>query len=245
VISQKRLLFVDDEPNIRATLPVILRRYGFTVTVAATVAQALDAIKKQDFDILLSDLNIERETDGLDVVRAMRAKNPQCVAMILTAYPGVETAVEGIHLGIDDYLLKPTNADTLVALLAEKLARRQSKGRVLTIAYDEPLFQTSNRLLQSAGYDVVSSIHLDGTGDVTKLDFDALVLGKSVPSAEKRAIIESFRKRSKAPVISVTPAGAESDSAQADYLVEPDPEILLKKISEAIHKKSAAKNMAS
>lgn len=243
-LTQKRLLFVDDEPNIRATLPVILRRYGFTVTVAATVAQALDAIKKQDFDLLLSDLNIERETDGLNVVRAMRAKNPQCVTMILTAYPGVESAVEGIHLGIDDYLLKPTNADTLVALLAEKLAKRQSKGRVLTIAYDEPFFQTSNRLLQSAGYDVVSTVKLDGSSDYKRMEFDALVLGSSVPSAEKRSIIESFRKRSRAPVIAIS-SGSDSDSAQADYHVEPDPEVLLKQVSDAIHKKSAAKNMAS
>jgi two-component system, NtrC family, response regulator HydG len=120
-LARKRLLFVDDEAAIRATLPVILRRYGFTVTVAATVAEAIQQIKDQEFDLLLCDLNIEREGDGYDVVRAMQKVNRTCAVMILTAYPAVESAVEGIHLRIEDYIIKPSNADALVALLAERL----------------------------------------------------------------------------------------------------------------------------
>ena len=124
--SLKRLLFVDDEPAIRATLPPILRRYGFTVTICGTVPEALDRVRTQQFDLLLCDLNIEREGDGYEVVRAIREVTPECVVIVLTGYPDVASAVEGIHLRIDDYILKPANADTLVALLADKLeARRQ------------------------------------------------------------------------------------------------------------------------
>jgi DNA-binding NtrC family response regulator len=103
---------------------VILRRYGFTVTVAANVREALEAIHQQEFELLLCDLNLEREADGYEVVRAIREQNPRCVTIMLTAFPGVQSAVEGIHLGIDDYIAKPTNADSLVALLADKLAQR-------------------------------------------------------------------------------------------------------------------------
>ena len=120
-LARKRLLFVDDEPAIRAMLPVILRRYGSTVTVAATVAEGIQKIQTQEFDLLLCDLNIEREGDGYDIVRAMQKVNPTCAVLILTAYPAVESAVEGIHLRIEDYIIKPSNADALVALLAEKL----------------------------------------------------------------------------------------------------------------------------
>ena len=122
-----RLLFVDDERAIRETLPPILKRYGFTVTVAATVQEALGEICKQQFDVLLCDLNIQCEGDGYEVVRAVRAIDPACAIVILTAFPGVESAVEGIHQDIDDYVLKPTSADELVALLAEKLAARRMK----------------------------------------------------------------------------------------------------------------------
>jgi DNA-binding NtrC family response regulator len=123
-VDRKRLLFVDDERAIRETLSVILRRYGFTVTLAATVAEALEEMQKQEFDLLLCDLNIQKEQDGYEVIRAMRKQNPGCVTIVLTGYPDVETAVEGIHLGVDDYIMKPANADVLVALLAEKLAAK-------------------------------------------------------------------------------------------------------------------------
>jgi DNA-binding response OmpR family regulator len=67
---------VDDEPAIRKTLPVILRKYGFEVTVAGKLSEAFEEIRKQPFDILLCDLNIEQENDGYHVVRAIRAIDP-------------------------------------------------------------------------------------------------------------------------------------------------------------------------
>lgn len=125
----KRLLFVDDERGIRETLSIILLRYGFTVALAATVNEALEQIRKQEFDLLLCDLNIERERDGYEVIRAMRDTNPECLTIILTGFPEEESAEEGIRLGIDDYIAKPANADVLVAMLAEKLAaRRKTQG---------------------------------------------------------------------------------------------------------------------
>lgn len=123
-LIHKRILFVDDEPAIRTTLAVILRRYGFIVTVASTVAEALQEIQKQEFDLLLSDLNIEGERDGYNIVRAMRKLNPNCINIVLTGFPDEESAAEGLELGIDDYIAKPANADALVAMLAEKLAAR-------------------------------------------------------------------------------------------------------------------------
>lgn len=120
----KRLLFVDDEPSIRVTLPAILRRYGFQVTTVATVAEALNEIQNQEFDLLLCDLNVERENDGFDVVRAMREAYPNSVVVILTGYPALASAIEGIRLSVDGYLVKPSSADELVALLADKLAAR-------------------------------------------------------------------------------------------------------------------------
>jgi DNA-binding NtrC family response regulator len=124
-LIRKRLLFVDDERGIRETLSLILLRNGFTVTLAANVQQALKQIEAQEFDLLLCDLNIEQKRDGYTVVRAMREINPRCITIILTGYPDMESAIEGIHLGVVDYITKPTNADELVALLAEKLAARQ------------------------------------------------------------------------------------------------------------------------
>lgn len=127
-LGRKRLLFVDDERAIRETLSPILRRYGFTVTVAATVTQALSEIQTREFDLLLCDLNLDRESDGLDVIRAMRKVNPRGVIFVLTGYPALDSAVAAIDLAVDGYITKPANADVLVASLAEKLFARQIKN---------------------------------------------------------------------------------------------------------------------
>jgi DNA-binding response OmpR family regulator len=126
-LARKRLLFVDDERGIRETLSLILLRYGFTVSLAATVEQALAQIKAQQFDILLCDLNIERARDGYTVVRAMREAAPNCVIIMLTGCPDTESAEEGISLGIDDYIAKPADTNLLVALLAGRLAAREDR----------------------------------------------------------------------------------------------------------------------
>jgi len=126
-MSRKRILFVDDEPSIRLTLPAILQENGFEVTTASSVSEAMSEISRSRFDALLSDLNIGENGDGFVVVSAMRRSQPECVTMILTGYPGFETAVQGIRNQVDDYLTKPADIDALVNSLNQKLALRNAR----------------------------------------------------------------------------------------------------------------------
>jgi DNA-binding response OmpR family regulator len=236
----KRILFVDDEPAIRVTLSAILRRYGFLVTVAATVGEALEAIRTREFDLLLSDLNIECAGDGYEVIRAIRSVNPGCVTIVLTGHPDVESAVEGIHLGIDDYILKPAKADVLVALLAEKLAARQPKARILTVWDDEPPLRSLTKLLESHGYRVVAArgnlnVVARGTNS-----FDLLLIAASIPALERKAVIESFREISKAPVVAVGAASDEGGNDDADFEIEAEPELVLKAVDQITRKGAIA-----
>jgi ActR/RegA family two-component response regulator len=118
----RRLLLVDDEAVIRITLSAILAKHGFEVSAAATVAEALQKITSQQFDVLLSDLNIGNPGDGLTVVSAMRRTQPEAVTMILTGYPAFETALEAIRQQVDDYIVKPADVPALVAAIESKLA---------------------------------------------------------------------------------------------------------------------------
>jgi ActR/RegA family two-component response regulator len=118
------MLFVDDEPSIRLTLPQILRMHGYEVDVASTVAEALAAMQKKKFDILISDLNIGNPGDGFTVVSVMRRTQPECITLILTGYPGFETALQAIRSQVDDYLIKPTDVHRLVETIEQKLNHR-------------------------------------------------------------------------------------------------------------------------
>src|ERR1051326_6188602 len=116
------ILFVDDEPAIRVTLPAILSRFDFDVTVAATVPEALALISTRKFDILISDLNIGEPGDGFTVVSAMRRTQPEATTFILTGYPAFETALEAIRQQVDDYLVKPADIEMLVSKIQQKLS---------------------------------------------------------------------------------------------------------------------------
>jgi DNA-binding NtrC family response regulator len=118
------ILFVDDEPSIRLTLPPILEEQGFQVHVADSIPSALQQVSSQKFDVLLSDLNIDEPRDGFALVKAARAANPSCVIIILTGYPDFESAVEGINCNIDGYLVKPADIETLLTTIQERLAAK-------------------------------------------------------------------------------------------------------------------------
>jgi DNA-binding response OmpR family regulator len=132
--GRKRLLFVDDEPSIRLTLPPILEKAGFEVHVAESVADALFEINSFQFDALVTDLNIGEEGDGFLVASGMRHIQPSCTVFILTGYPAFETALQAIHSQVDDYLVKPVEIDSLVNALKGKLENPAGKAEVKRIS---------------------------------------------------------------------------------------------------------------
>jgi len=121
------MLFVDDEPSIRLTLPPILEESGFQIRVADSVQSALREISSQKFDVLLSDLNIGEPRDGFSVVKAARAVNPRCVAILLTGYPDLDSEMESIKKEIDGYLVKPADIENLLKTIEQKLASRMRR----------------------------------------------------------------------------------------------------------------------
>ncbi len=121
------ILFVDDEPAIRETFPKILAMGGHTVVSAATIAEALACISSERFDLLISDLNIGHPADGFVVVSVMKRTDPECITMILTGYPGFESALQAIREQVDDYLIKPADVRQLLTTIDEKLSRRKAR----------------------------------------------------------------------------------------------------------------------
>ncbi len=241
VKSPKRLLVVDDEASLRSPVTLVLRHAGYDVTVATTVAAALEQISSQNFDALICDLKIQEPRDGYTVVRAIRQVNRKCVVIILTGYPDVETAVEGIHAGVDDYLIKPVAPETFLAALRARLAAREPTARILSVSSDQPLLRTRHMLLEREGYEVVSAIGLAASLQLCKEgDFDVFVLGHSLPYSDKKKLVDEFRKHCPAPIISLRRNAGEQLVDGADYHIEPDPEPLLQLVADLVHRKFAA-----
>lgn len=144
-----KILFVDDEPGIRATLPAILTQFGFKVTAAATVPEALQLVATQEFDVLIADLNVGQPGDGFTVVSAMRRTQPNAITFILTGYPAFETALEAIRQQVDDYLIKPADIQGMVEKIKGKLTEpKAAVHRIEARRLTEILGQNQREIMQ-------------------------------------------------------------------------------------------------
>jgi len=144
-----RVLFVDDEPLIRTSLSAILEHEGFRVTVAATVPEALDYIRDEEFDLLLSDLNIGEPGDGFTVISAMRRSHPEVVTIILTGFPDFDTALHAIRSQVDDYLTKPADVKNLLAVIDENLRKPRRRAPVQVKRVSTVLSENANQIVEN------------------------------------------------------------------------------------------------
>ncbi|MBN1254155.1 MAG: sigma-54-dependent Fis family transcriptional regulator [Deltaproteobacteria bacterium] len=117
------ILVVDDEPSMRTTLSILLRREGYEVSQAGTGAEALGMLEQGGYDMVLTDLKMEG-IDGMELLRHIKAAAPQTEVLIFTAYGTIATAVEAMKLGAYDYIGKPFDEEELLLKVARALERK-------------------------------------------------------------------------------------------------------------------------
>lgn len=193
--QKPKILFLDDEENIRLMLGMYLQEQGFAVTTVATVPEALKRITRDNFDVLIADLNVGSAGDGFTVVSAMRRTQPQAVTFILTGYPAFETALEAIRLQVDDYITKPTDTDSLVHKIQEKLRNPKPQHHVepkrLSEIIADNVVSISNDWLELVKKDPgLSSI---GLTDAERIDHMPRVLEVVVKVSRGAEITEADR----------------------------------------------------
>ena len=119
-----RVLVADDERSMRELLAIMLRQAGHGVGLAEGGAQAIEALKREAFDLVITDLRM-REVDGLAVLRAAKEHSPETVVLVITAFASTETAVEAMKLGAYDYITKPFKMDEIKLTIANALERKR------------------------------------------------------------------------------------------------------------------------
>ncbi len=127
-VKAARILVVDDEEHIRTSMKELLTRDGYEVFVAESGEAALKLIDTHSFDLALIDLKLGG-IGGIEVLTALRQKSPQTVAIVLTAYASLETAVAALRQGAHDYLFKPCKPAELRESIRRGLLGRQEQRR--------------------------------------------------------------------------------------------------------------------
>jgi two-component system OmpR family response regulator len=129
-----RVLVVDDEENITFLLGSALRHFGFDVTTAATGRQGLDAVRSNEFDLVLLDVMLP-DLDGFEVCRRMRQDGERVPVLFLTARDATEDRVRGLTLGGDDYVAKPFSLEEVVARIHAILRRHGRPTRTSQVTF--------------------------------------------------------------------------------------------------------------
>ena len=126
------VLIVDDDVDFASSLAGLLSLEGYHTPIAHDPAAALDMLGRERIAVALVDVRLGL-SDGVDLVRALRQRNPDLVCVMVTAYASIETAVEALKAGAYDYLSKPFYTEELLALLDrcfERIRLVEEKSRI-------------------------------------------------------------------------------------------------------------------
>lgn len=119
-----RILIADDEEIICAVLSQRLTREGYSCVTAHNGKDALNYFYKEKFSLIISDIRMP-EMDGLKLLQNVKAVRPTMMFIIMTGYPEIELAVEAIHLGVNDFLIKPFDLELAVFSVKKVLEQKK------------------------------------------------------------------------------------------------------------------------
>ncbi len=117
VMEAKRVLIVDDEKNIRFTLPLALESLGLETDTARDGEEALAKLGEREFALILLDLKMPG-IDGIEVLRRVRKIRPDIPVIMITAYGTIESSVEAMKIGAADFISKPFSPEKIRDLVS-------------------------------------------------------------------------------------------------------------------------------
>jgi len=123
-----RTLVVDDEEIVRSFLIDVLTDEGYLVTAVSSGEEAVKLMTQQEYDLIITDIKMPG-TDGMEVLRVAKARDPNQNVIVMTGYASTETAVESMKLGAADYITKPFNLDQIKIVVAKTLERSRLRQK--------------------------------------------------------------------------------------------------------------------
>ena len=199
-MTEPRVLVVDDEKSMRELLAITLERQGYEVSVAEDGEVAIQAVRRDGFDVIITDLRMPN-ADGLQVLRAAKEHTPETVVIVITAVGSTETAVEAMKLGAYDYITKPFKLDEIHLIIRRALERKRLRDENL---YLRKQLETQHRFDNIVGKSARMAEIFDTIRKIADSPSTVMVSGESGTGKElvARAIHFNSQRRSK-PFVSV------------------------------------------
>lgn len=122
------ILIIDDEPNLRRSLGLILQRAGYTVTTASNATEAIHLLRAGAYDLTFLDIKLP-DRNGIQLLPELRTLYPEMPVLILTAHATLDSAIGAVRLGAKDYLLKPIDPENILNRVESILNEHKPKRR--------------------------------------------------------------------------------------------------------------------
>lgn len=194
-----KILIIDDEPEMLHSLQKILsQRKEFSVDLAQDADRALEIVKKNDFDLIISDLKMGK-VSGIDILKSALARNSEAKVILISGYGTIETSVAAIQEGAFDFLEKPFTSKKLFACI-DRAIQTKSIEKTDTEKPGEKPWEITGLVYQSKQMDeTVKMVYKIAPGDLS-----VLITGESGTGKELIArAIHSMSKRSTNPFVPV------------------------------------------
>ncbi len=125
-----KILVIEDEENLRYSIKKTLAKAEHIVFDTNRIAPALEIVQAQEPDVVITDLNLAGGDHGLDLVKRLRVDGHSAAIIVITAYGTVESAVEAVKQGADEFLQKPLSMEELKVIVARSLENRKVRSRL-------------------------------------------------------------------------------------------------------------------
>jgi len=210
---KRRILLVEDDEIFLRPLQRSLEVAGYDVLVAQSGEEAIDLLKREDADLMLTDKRLPG-MDGVELVRRVKAEHHDLAIVVMTAYGTIESAVESVRLGAADYLVKPFEVAELLIVVrnAIELSEFRAASRA-TLHKNQERFTLKNVLARSAAMHEVFEL----LRSVAELDTTVLIYGETGVGKEllARSVHFSGSRRDK-PFVAVNCAAIPAELFESE-----------------------------
>ncbi len=193
--SNTRVLVVDDEQSMRDFLEIFFKREGYAVETAPDVATALVAVEADEFDVVITDIQMPDRT-GLDLLRELRRHAPDVIVIMITAFASTETAIAAMKEGAYDYITKPFKVDEIRIIVEKALEKKRLASENQRLRRE---LRSQSRSRPFVGNSLSMQRIYDLIGQVAETKTNVLISGESGTGKElvARAIHENSDRRDK------------------------------------------------